>query len=126
MRTRLVRKIYPFAYARSSSGNVYLTAGVPLAASAAVFCTQPHVNSFTKKRNSVPTDLQSRQYCYLRTQRTYRYLVFIICDYNHMILSTLKLFYSLFTNPCLVSRHSIMSAGKPNFLLANSLGFPIT
>ena len=29
MRTRLVGKIYPFAYARSSSGNVYLTAGVP-------------------------------------------------------------------------------------------------
>ena len=29
MRTRLVHKIYPFAYARSSSGNVYLTAGVP-------------------------------------------------------------------------------------------------
>ena len=29
MRTRLVCKIYPFAYARSSSGNVYLTAGVP-------------------------------------------------------------------------------------------------
>ena len=39
-----------------------------LAASAAVFSTQPHVNSFSKKRNSVPTDLQSREYCYLRTQ----------------------------------------------------------
>ena len=96
-----------------------------IAASAAVFCTQPHMNSFTKKRNSVPTDLQSRQYCYLCTQCTYRYLAFIICD-DHHILSTHKLFYSLFTNPCLVSRHSIMSPGKPDSLLANSLGFPIT
>ena len=100
-------------------------AWVRIAASAAVFCTQPHVNSFTKRSNSVPTDLQSRQYCYLRTQRTYRYLAFIICD-NHHILSTHKLFYSLFANPCLASRRSIMSAGKPDSLLANSLGFPIT
>ena len=102
-----------------------VTSRLCLAASAAVFCTQPHVNSFTKKRNSVPMDLQSRQYCYLRTQCTYRYLAFIICN-DHHILSTHKLFYCLFTNPCLVSRDSTMFAGKPDSLLANSLGFPIT
>ena len=60
---------------QDKENKVNLLSLPPVTASAAVFCTQPHVNSFSKKRNSVPTDLQSRQYCYLRIQRTYRYLV---------------------------------------------------